>query len=63
MEISEAQLNGFIELYKKEFDIILTPAQAQSKALSLLRFMAISVVPIDFTKQSGTIDMPDVSIE
>lgn len=47
MQITEAQLQSFIELYKKELNITLSPAQAQEKALSLLRFLAISVIPFD----------------
>jgi hypothetical protein len=45
MEITQTQLQSFIELYKKELDISLTPVEAQQKALSLLRFLAISVTP------------------
>jgi len=45
MEITEAQLQSFIELYKKELHISLTPGEAQQKALSLLRFLALSVIP------------------
>jgi hypothetical protein len=61
MEITEAQLQQFIELYKAEFNISLTPAEAQQKAKSLLRFMAISVVPLETVKGYDTIEMSDLS--
>ena len=44
MEISEVQLQKFIDLYKMKFNITLTPAEAQQKALSLLRFLSFSII-------------------
>ena len=62
MQISKRQLLSFIELYKKEFNISLSPVEAQENALSLLRFLAISVIPIDLNTDSDKITMPDLSL-
>jgi hypothetical protein len=61
MEITQTQLQSFIELYKKELDISLTPVEAQQKALSLLRFLAISVTPFDINEDFDKIELPDLS--
>jgi hypothetical protein len=55
MKITEAQLQSFIELYKKELSISLSPVDAQAKALSLLRFLAISVIAFDSFTEDDTI--------
>lgn len=61
MEISEEQLQEFITLCKKELGLILTPAEAQQKAFSLLRFLAVSVAPIDLAENADRIEKPDLS--
>lgn len=61
MQITETQLQRFIELYKKEFNKTLPPVVAQEKALSLLRFLAISVIPFDISKVDDKIYSPDLS--
>ena len=61
MQISEAQLQSFIDLYKKELNISLTEVEAQQKALSLIRFLAISVIPFDINKEDDRIEMSDLS--
>lgn len=55
MQITESQLQCFIRLYKKELGITLTPVEAQGKALSLLRYLAVSVVPFDIPKEDDKI--------
>ncbi len=55
MQIKETQLQSFIELYKQEVNISLSPVEAQAKALSLLRFLAISVIPFDSFTEDDTI--------
>jgi CRISPR/Cas system CMR-associated protein Cmr3 (group 5 of RAMP superfamily) len=47
MKITEDQIISFQKLYKKELGIGITTVEAQEKALSLLRYLAISVIPID----------------
>lgn len=59
MQISETQLQSFIELYKKVFNITLSPAVAQQKALSLLRFLAISVIPFDKHIEADKMELSD----
>jgi hypothetical protein len=61
MELNETQLQSFIALYKKELNISLTPTEAQSKALSLLRFLAISVAPLEIIEKDDNIEMSDLS--
>lgn len=61
MQITEAQLQIFIELYKTEFNISLTPVEAQQKALSLLRFLSISVIPFDLHEDNDRMEMSDLS--
>jgi len=41
MIISEAQLDGFIELYKREFNEVLDRATAHMFALKLVQLMSI----------------------
>ena len=55
MEISEAQLQSFIMLYKKEFGITLSPVEAQTSASSLLRLLAISIPPLEIPEEDDTI--------
>ena len=61
MQITETQLQSFIELYKKELNISLSPVEAQQKVLSLLRFLAISVIPFDINEDDDRIVMSDLS--
>lgn len=61
MEISPQQLQRFIDLYKEELDISLTPAQAQEKALSLIRFLAISLTPLEINPEDDIITKPGLS--
>ncbi len=61
MQITEVQLKSFTELYKKELNISLSPVEAQQKALSLLRFLAISVIPFDIDEDDDRIELPDLS--
>jgi hypothetical protein len=61
MEITEAQLQNFMALYEKELNISLSPPEAQSRALSLLRFLAMSVVPLEIREEDDTIEMLDLS--
>ena len=61
MQITETQLQSFIGLYKKEFNISLSPIEAQQKALSLLRFLEISVISFDIHKNDDKIEMSDLS--
>lgn len=61
MEISTEQLQSFITLYKNGLGVTLTPAEAQQKALSLLRFLAISVTPLEKIEGSDTMKVPDSS--
>lgn len=63
MEISETQLQKFISLHKQETGKQLTLAEAQSKGLSLLRFLALSVISVDVVGKSGRIEKPDLSKE
>jgi hypothetical protein len=41
MPIEEEQLQQFIELYKQEYDIVLTVAQAKEKAIRLFNLYKI----------------------
>lgn len=61
MEISPQQLQRFIDLYKEELDISLTPVQAQEKALGLIRFLAISLTPLEINPEDDIITMPGLS--
>ncbi len=61
MQITETQLQRFIDLYKKELKILITPVEAQQKALSLLRFLAISVIPFDVNDEDDRIEVSDLS--
>lgn len=61
MQINEAQLQNFIELYKHEFNVFLSPTEAQQKAASLLRFLALSVIPFDKNKVADKIELSDLS--
>ena len=61
MDITNAQLQSFIELYNKELNISLTPVEAQQKALSLLRFLAISVTPLEINGDNDNIEVSDLS--
>jgi uncharacterized protein YlxP (DUF503 family) len=61
MQVTEEQLQSFIELYKNEFNISISPVDAQQKALSLLRFLAISVIPFDLHKDDDRMEMSDLS--
>ena len=60
MEITQTQLQRFIVLYKKELGISLTPVEAQQKALSLLRFLAVSITPLENIKRGDMIEKSDV---
>jgi hypothetical protein len=60
MQITDEQLQSFIEIYKNEFDILLTTVDAQQKALSLLRFLAVSVIPFDTICEADKIGLSDL---
>ncbi len=47
MKITEDQIISFQKLYKEELGIEITQVEAQEKALTLLRYLAISVIPLD----------------
>jgi len=55
MELQERHLHSFIALYKKEFGKELTMAEAQEKALSLLRFVSLCFTPIEKTRENDSI--------
>ena len=55
MEITTEQLQRFIELYEKEFDVVLSPVDAQQSFLSLLRLMAISAKPLELLNDDDSI--------
>ncbi len=61
MQITEEQLQSFIELYKKELNITLSPVEAQGRALSLLKFLAISVIPFDSFTEDDIMQQSDLS--
>jgi hypothetical protein len=56
MEISREQLQRFIELYRTNFGIELQAAEAEIKATSLLRFLALTIAPLDFSEIDGTVE-------
>lgn len=47
MQITQEQLTIFKELYKKEFGIELSDADAQRSALALFRFLSFQVIPFE----------------
>ena len=61
MQITESQLQRFIDIYKKEFNICLSPNEAQQAALSLLRFMALTVIPFKKNEDCDTMSVSDLS--
>lgn len=61
MQITETQLQRFIELYRKELNISLSPVEAQQKAISLLRFLEISVTPFDIKENGDRIELSGLS--
>jgi hypothetical protein len=46
VEPTEAQLQSFIELYKKELGILLTPDQARKEIASLVFFISLCMKPL-----------------
>jgi len=50
-------------LFKKETGILLTPVQAQQKALSLIRYLAISVTPLENKSKDDKMELPDLDKE
>jgi len=46
VEPSEAQLQNFIELYKKELGITITPDQAKKEIASLVFFVSLCMQPV-----------------
>lgn len=61
MQITEQQLQRFIDIYKKEFNICLSPIEAQQAALSLLRFMALSIIPFKKIEDYDIVAVSDLS--
>jgi hypothetical protein len=55
MELQERHLLSFIALYKKEFGKDITMAEAQEKALSVLRFVSLCLTPIDKHQKDDSI--------
>jgi len=51
VELTETQLQSFTELYQHEFGIVLSKADAQQKALSLLSFVSLCVPPLEKSGQ------------
>lgn len=47
MTKTEDQIISFQKLYKEEIGIEITQMEAQERALALLRYLAISVIPLD----------------
>lgn len=47
MNITEDQIISFQKLYKKELGVEITKVEAQEKALALIQYLAISVMPVD----------------
>lgn len=62
MELSEAQLQSFIELYKNELGMDITIAEAQERATSLLYFVSLCMKPVAKNTQSAINDMSDVNL-
>ena len=56
MEISAKQLQSFIDLYEKLYDIVLKPDEAHAEALSVLRYLAISVIPFPQNNERDIIE-------
>lgn len=46
MELTEAQLQSFIALYKMEIGITLTPDQAKKEIASMMFFVSLCVQPL-----------------
>ena len=59
MELTEAQLQSFIDLYHKKFDIILTKSEAQQKASILLQYVLLCVKPLAKADENDINNMPD----
>jgi hypothetical protein len=47
MKITEEQIISFQKLYKDELGIELSEVEALEKTSALIRYLAISVIPID----------------
>lgn len=61
MELTEAQLHSFIDLYQKELGITLSKDQAHEKALSLLYFVSLCMQPLEKIKENDIIDTLDIN--
>ena len=61
MEPTEAQLQSFIELYKKELGITITPDQAKKEIASLMFFVSLCMKPVAENNYHDINKEPNVS--
>jgi len=61
VELSEAQLQRFIELYERRFGITLNKTDAHRKALQVLNYVRIAVIPVAKIETNDINTMPNVS--
>ena len=59
MEISDAQIQRFIGLYKKDSGKTLTREEAYPKALSLIQFLTLAIIPFEISPDGDRIKEPD----
>jgi hypothetical protein len=60
VELSESQLQSFIDLYQKKFGIVLSKGQAQEKATRLLQYVLLCVKPVAKVCENDINKMPDL---
>jgi len=61
VELTEAQLQSFIELYEKKFGTTLNKAEAHKKALILLNYALLCITPLAKSNTNDINNMPNVS--
>ena len=59
MEFKEHQIQSFIIAYHKAYGISLSKSEACKKASSVIRFLALSVIPFESSMGHDTIRKPD----
>jgi hypothetical protein len=61
VELTEAQLKSFIELYEQEFGIVLTKVEAQYQASRLLGYVLVCARPLAKAHANDINNMPNES--
>jgi len=59
MEIKEHRLQLFMDLYKQEFGITLTPGEAHEKASLLLHYSLLCLKPLAQIDENEIMNMPN----